>query len=113
MSHKSYNLYFHLFNSIKNILIANNVNIDYEKIRFTLDFEKAARKALNEIFPESNIIGCYFHFIKALWKKAKKFGLIRKKSIKDIIILIFAYKIYCFILKCKKKNLFRRNRIKI
>ena len=51
MSHKSYNLYFHLFNFIKNILNANNVNIDYEKITFTLDFEKAARKALNEIFP--------------------------------------------------------------
>ena len=99
MSHKSYNLYFHLFNSIKNILNSNNMNVNFEKITFTLDFEKAARKALNEIFPESNIIGCYFHFIKALWLKAKKLGLISKKLIKDTIILIFAYKIYCFIPK--------------
>ena len=45
---------------------------------FMLDFEKASRKALAEVFPSAIISWCYFHYAKALWTKAKKLGLIKK-----------------------------------
>jgi len=64
----------HLFNTIKNILNISNVKVDFYKIIFAIDFEKALRKEILDIFPKSNIIGCYFHFIKTLWVKAKKCG---------------------------------------
>ena len=50
MSHKSHVLYTHLFNTIKNILKISNINVDFDKIIFTIDFEKAIRKAIIEIF---------------------------------------------------------------
>ena len=71
MSHKSHVLYTHLFNTIKNILKISNINVDFDKIIFTIDFEKAIRKAIIEIFPNSNILGCFFHFVKALCFKEK------------------------------------------
>ena len=40
-----------------------------------LDSEKSSRKALKDIFSESNILGFYFHYVKALWSKAKKRGV--------------------------------------
>ena len=36
-----------------------------------LDFEKSARKALNIVFPKSNIYGYFFRYIKQFWKKSK------------------------------------------
>ena len=40
-----------------------------------LDFEKAAISAIKEVFPNCKVIGCYFHFIQALWKNIQNKGL--------------------------------------
>ena len=40
-----------------------------------LDFEKAAISAVKEVFPDCQVIGCYFHFIQALWKNIQNKGL--------------------------------------
>ena len=72
MNSKSYTLYYHVFNYIKNIISSKELKIKFEDVSFTCDFEKSLRKALIEIFPNSNIYGRYFHYVKALWKKAKK-----------------------------------------
>ncbi|CAF1153140.1 unnamed protein product [Rotaria sordida] len=34
----------------------------------TIDFEKAAENAFNVIYPECEILGCFFHFKKCIWK---------------------------------------------
>ena len=61
-----------------------------------VDFEHPLRKVLNELYPNCYLEGCYFHYSKALWKKAQKLGLINKKYIKIVRLIIFAYKMYPF-----------------
>ena len=39
------------------------------------DFEQAPRNALSAVFPSVTIIGCWFHFTKAVFEKVKKLGL--------------------------------------
>ena len=47
-------------------------------------------------------MGCYFHYTKSLWKKAKKEGFSKKNFFKETLIIIFAFKIYVFIPNWKK-----------
>ena len=110
MSHKSYSLYYHAFNNIKTLLLKNNIEYKEEELKFMMDFEKSARKAIKSIFPDSLLFGCFFHFTKALWNKAKKEGLCKKKYFKETHIKIFAFKIFIFIKKKEKKKLFKANR---
>ena len=107
MNTKSYTLYYHVFSYIKNLISSKEIKIKFEDINFTCDFEKSLRKALIEIFPKSNIYGCYFHYVKALWKKAKKYGICRKKFLKETIVLIFSFKIYQYIPRKDKKVFFQ------
>ena len=39
------------------------------------DFEKASRNAFISVFPYANIVGCWFHFTKAVYDKVQKLGL--------------------------------------
>ena len=39
------------------------------------DFEQASRNALESIIPSITIIGCWFHFTKAIFEKVQKLGL--------------------------------------
>ena len=78
MSHKSYSLYYHAFNNIKTLLIKNNIEYKEEELKFMMDFEKSARKAIKSIFPDSLLSGCFFHYTKSLWNKAKKEVLCKK-----------------------------------
>ena len=38
----------------------------------TLDFENAEKQGIQRVFPETKFIGCKFHFMQALVRKAKK-----------------------------------------
>ena len=104
MTQKSYDLYYNIFSFIKTLLDKNSIVIDFKKINFMLDFEKASRKALKEIFPLADVKGCYYHYAKALWAKAKRLGLTRKKIVFETYTLIFAFKIYQFIPEKDKKE---------
>ena len=42
------------------------------------DFERAPRNVFSQYFPEINIIGCWFHFTQAIWKKTQLLGLASK-----------------------------------
>ena len=97
MSSKSFDLYYTLFSHINTLLIKLNIEVNFDKIAFMLDFEKASRLALIKVFPKSQILGCYFHYVKAFWYKAKKIGLTRKKHLKETMILLFTLKLYQFI----------------
>uniref|UniRef100_A0A1Y1M514 HECT domain-containing protein n=1 Tax=Photinus pyralis TaxID=7054 RepID=A0A1Y1M514_PHOPY len=39
------------------------------------DYERALYQSLMEIFPESEIHGCFFHFCQAIYRQSKKLGL--------------------------------------
>ena len=86
MSHKSNDIYYYVFNFIKTIIKKLGLKLDLKNTVFMFDFEKSSRKALKDIFSESNILGCYFHYVKALCSKAKKEG-----STKKIFYLIHIY----------------------
>lgn len=43
------------------------------------DYEAAVRKAVKQQFPDSRISGCFFHYVQAIQKASKRFGL-RNKS---------------------------------
>lgn len=43
----------------------------------TVDFEKAAIKALKNAFPDSSIHGCNFHFSQNVWRHIQSLGLQR------------------------------------
>ena len=59
-----------------------------------LDFEKSSKKELKDIYPETNISRCYFHYVKILWTKTKKDGLTKKKILFYAYILIFDFKMF-------------------
>ena len=53
------------------------------------DFELNLRKSIKNNFEKCTLKGCYFHYVKNLWMKAKKIGLTKKKYIKKQIPLFF------------------------
>jgi transposase-like protein len=40
-----------------------------------IDFEYANYNAIKKILPDTIVLFCYFHFVKALWDKANKLGI--------------------------------------
>ena len=56
----------------------NSIEIKLETI--TVDFETALINALREIFKNIKIIGCYFHYMQALDRNARKLGFYKRKK---------------------------------
>ena len=81
-----------------------------------MDFEKPARKAIKAIFPECNLLGCFFHFQRPYGVRPKKKAF-KKRIFYKNIYFIFSLKIYIFIRESEKKeylkeikNYFRENK---
>ena len=70
------------------------------------DFEKGLQKSIKKNFENSVIDGCYFHFVKILWAKAKNNGLCTKKYIKNTKVILFIFKLMPFIDIDKRAKLF-------
>ena len=45
MSHKSYTLYFVIFNYINTLLVSYNIQVNFDNISFMLDFETSSGEA--------------------------------------------------------------------
>ena len=105
---KSEVVYHEIFSDVKKILIENNINITKITNKFMIDFEIGIQKALKNTFENILINGCYFHFVKLLWGKAKKLGLCTKEKIKHTKILIFILKIIPFMKIDEKKLVFKK-----
>ena len=105
MSNKSLNSYEKIFTDLKSLIGEYKINVDFQNIRFLCDFEKSLLKAIKNKFSDSKINGCYFHYIKSIWKKLRNFGLTKKSNIDKTKIIAFALKLYPFILK-EKKSIF-------
>lgn len=72
---KNLSIYSRMFCLLKDI--ANNFQLNFEPRIFHLDFEAAAISSIQDIFPNSRIIGCLFHFCQAIWRKVQNLGLTR------------------------------------
>lgn len=46
------------------------------------DYEAATRKALKKHFPNARISGCWFHYVQAIMKASKRFGLQKVENLK-------------------------------
>lgn len=66
------------------------------------DFERGMQKALKEIFYETPLYGCYFHFIKNLWEKQKS-RYFQKELNKTTNIIFFSMKIFPYIPESEKE----------
>jgi hypothetical protein len=103
MKNKTELSYIITFENLKLIFFENNIKIDFNKIYFICDFEIALRNAIKYCFPDNIIIGCYFHYVKAIVNKFKELGLLKKNSILNIINY-YLYLNYFHILQVKKKK---------
>lgn len=76
--------YLTLFNLIKSQLS------DFEPLTFHCDFELAAINAISTVFPAIELKGCFYHWKRAVWRKAKKVSCDKNKGQKRIIGLTAA-----------------------
>ena len=61
------------------------------------DFEKALRMTIIIIFKGAKLKGCYFHYVKCKWAKAKRIGLTNKTILQKIKMIIFILKLLTLI----------------
>ena len=97
MSSKNLELYIEIFNDIINVCKRNNINLDFEETIFMCDFEKALREAIVSVFRGAKLKGCYFHYVKCLWTKAKRVGLTNKMILQKTKMIIFILKLLTLI----------------
>ena len=97
--------YVNVFENFKILLYENNIKIDFDKIKIMTDFEISLRKAVRYSFPNSPLIGCYFHYLKSIIKKIKELGLFKKKQFPSIYNIIFIFKLFPFINEIDKKDI--------
>ena len=69
MSHRDEESYTIIFNLIKSQVPG------WQPLKFLIDFEKAAMKAIKATFPLATLKGCHTHFKKAIWKKGRDLKL--------------------------------------
>ena len=73
LKNKKKDIFHRAFDNLKQFAVKENY-ILFPKL-VLLDYEKASILAMQEVFPECEVIGCYFHFIQALWKNIQSKGL--------------------------------------
>lgn len=73
-----------------------------------IEFELGLQKPIKTNFQNTLISGCFFHYVKCLWDRAKKYGLVKKESIRHIKILIFLLKIIPYINIDWRKEFFKK-----
>jgi len=75
---------------VKNILSSSNT-LCWNLPSVTIDFERVLVKAFSQVFEETRIIGCLFHFKQALYREAQQQGLAKnelKEETKNLISLL-------------------------
>ncbi|XP_017471276.1 PREDICTED: uncharacterized protein LOC108362698 [Rhagoletis zephyria] len=77
MSNKSLNAYIHVLQYIQSNIF------DMKPTTFTTDFEYGLRKALSQIYPQTKLKTCWFHFTQAVRRNASKLPNFMSKLNKD------------------------------
>ena len=83
MSFKSKLLYDEIFQSVLNVLKDNGYIFDTKNKIFVCDFDDKLRETIINYFPGCVFKGCFFHYMKNIWKKAKIFGLLNKNIVEN------------------------------
>ena len=108
MTGKSEYLYDIIFKDVKQILSDNNFDIKDFPERIMIDFEIALQNSVKNNFPQSIINGCFFHFSKLMWSKAKTLGLCKKKELQKTKLFIFIIKLITFMNPDDKEKFFEK-----
>jgi len=91
MSGKSQFLYHAAFMTLQ--MIWNSRNLEMKPEHIMTDAEASLNNALQSIFPNSEFDICFFHAVKAIWRKASKLGLRTSTILNDTRIIIIIFKI--------------------
>jgi hypothetical protein len=62
----------------------------WEPAVMTMDFDISSIQAVKHFFPGVKIVGCFYHFKKSLWRKAKELGVDTTQPGKDHVQLCVA-----------------------
>lgn len=74
---------------MSNLKIESNVKLfqmiksqlpQWNSVRFKVDYEKAAMKAIKIVFPRTILKGCYYHYNKAIFKKGKQLKMTKSQD---------------------------------
>lgn len=86
MSNRTEKSYKILFNLILSQLP------EWEPLKIHCDYEKAAMNAISKVFPNCTIKGCYYHWVRNIWKNAEspKYRITKSKPEKRIVGLTAA-----------------------
>ena len=75
---KSEYLYDTIFEELKKIIFDNGVKLNEIPQLIMVDFEKSLINSVRKNFLDSKVDGCFYHFVKLLWSRAKALGLCQK-----------------------------------
>ena len=64
---KTMETYKRSLNGVKGI--EKNLNLQFKPSEFVIDFEYAMMSAIEDIWSNPRIRGCFFHFAQSIWRK--------------------------------------------
>ncbi|XP_046543659.1 uncharacterized protein LOC124253853 [Haliotis rubra] len=76
LPNKTKRTYVRLFTLLKDIVV-RRLGIELSPEIFQIDYEAAVISAISEVFPDSSVRGCLFHYSQALWRQVLERGLSR------------------------------------
>ena len=68
--------YKRMFSLIKNVSV--QLGHQFNPGTFCIDYESAVITAIDELFPNSRVRGCLFHYSQALWRYVQTCGLVQR-----------------------------------
>lgn len=84
---KTEKIYDNVFNEFKKLIKYAKISLDYSKLKIMSDFELTLRKSIRNNFNESELMGCYFQFIKIYIHILKKYVYVKKKFVEIFTFL--------------------------
>ena len=74
--------YINIFKKILS-LITLEYTKDLHLITYSIDFEKALIDSLKELLPDKRCVGCYYHYCRNLYNKAKQMGILKEEIFRE------------------------------
>lgn len=81
LGNKTTEAYKNVFYLIKEA--CNSKDLLWNPQNVMIDFEKAIHRALEEVLPQSHVIGCRFHLTQSWWRKIQNLGLVCEYKNRD------------------------------
>ena len=79
--------YINLFKKIKDIITLGNAK-ELSFLTYSVDYEIGLLETCQNLFEKQRGVGCYYHYCKNLYNKAKKLGLMKTKIHEEIKIVL-------------------------